>query len=64
MSSIGTLYTTDAQSHGKRIRAVAAVAGLKLDSPTGYVHYETNKTPEFKAKFASGKIPALETKDG
>ncbi|KAG8795228.1 hypothetical protein FRC12_016869 [Ceratobasidium sp. 428] len=59
MSSIGTLYTTDAQSHGKRV-----IAGLKLDSPTGYVHYETNKTPEYKAKFASGKIPALETKDG
>ncbi|KAG8736878.1 hypothetical protein FRC10_008791 [Ceratobasidium sp. 414] len=80
MSSIGTLYTVDVQSHAKRvstmlaafepdanvsqIRATAAVAGLKLDEPTGYVHYETNKTPEYKAKFASGKIPTLETKDG
>ncbi|KAG8715617.1 hypothetical protein FRC08_010329 [Ceratobasidium sp. 394] len=64
MSAIGTLYTIDAQPHSKRIRATAAVAGLKLDEPTGYVHYETNRTPEFKAKFASGKIPALETKDG
>ncbi|KAG8795229.1 hypothetical protein FRC12_016870 [Ceratobasidium sp. 428] len=64
MSSIGTLYTIDAQPHSKRIRATAAVAGLKLDEPTGYVHFETNKTPEYKAKFISGKIPALETKDG
>ncbi|QRW14041.1 elongation factor 1-gamma [Ceratobasidium sp. AG-Ba] len=62
--SIGTLYTVDVQPHAKRIRATAAVAGLKLDEPTGYVHYETNKTPEYQAKFANGKIPALETPDG
>ncbi|KAJ1300806.1 hypothetical protein OPQ81_002446 [Rhizoctonia solani] len=63
--SIGTLYTTEAQSSGKRIRAVAAIAGLELDpTPSDYVHYETNRTPEFKAKFASGKIPSFESKDG
>ncbi|KAG9117711.1 hypothetical protein FRC07_007322, partial [Ceratobasidium sp. 392] len=39
-------------------------AGLKIDEGQGYVHFETNKTPEFKAKFASGKIPAFETTDG
>jgi len=64
MTTIGTLYTVDVQPHARRIRAAAAVAGLKLDEPTGYVHFETNKTPEYKAKFASGKIPALETTDG
>ncbi|KAJ1300805.1 hypothetical protein OPQ81_002445 [Rhizoctonia solani] len=62
--SIGTLYTTDALPYSSRIRATAAFAGLKLDEAQGYVHYETNKTPEFRAKFASGKIPAFETKDG
>ncbi|KAH7325514.1 elongation factor 1-gamma [Rhizoctonia solani] len=63
--SIGTLYTTDSQSAGKCIKAVAAAAGLTLDpTPSDYVHFETNKTPEFKAKFASGKIPAFESKDG
>ncbi|CAE7132544.1 unnamed protein product [Rhizoctonia solani] len=63
--SIGTLYTTDSQPSGKCIRAVAALAGLTLDpTPSDYVHYTTNKTPEFKAKFASGKIPAFESKDG
>ena len=47
-----------------QIKAVAAVAGLTLDEPSGYVHYTSNKTPEFLAKFASGKVPAFEAKDG
>lgn len=47
-----------------QIKAVAAIAGLTLDEPSGYVHYTTNKTPEFLAKFASGKVPAFEAKDG
>ncbi|KAF9262094.1 elongation factor 1-gamma [Marasmius fiardii PR-910] len=62
--SFGTLYTTPVQAKGRVIRAVAALAGLTLDEAPGYVHYETNKTPEFLAKFPHGKIPALETKDG
>ena len=51
-------------SRSIQIKAVAAVAGLTLDEPSGYVHYTTNKTPEFLAKFASGKVPAFEAKDG
>lgn len=47
-----------------QIRAVAAVAGIAYDLPEGYVHFETNKTPEFTAKFPHGKIPAWEGKDG
>ncbi|KAL0570158.1 hypothetical protein V5O48_011802, partial [Marasmius crinis-equi] len=62
--SFGTLYTTDAQAKGKIIKAAAAYAGITLDGPTGYVHFETNKTPEYLAKFSHGKIPALETKTG
>ncbi|CCO33241.1 Elongation factor 1-gamma Short=EF-1-gamma [Rhizoctonia solani AG-1 IB] len=64
MASIGTLHTTDKQPHTKRIRATAAIAGLTLDTAPDYVHGVTNKTPEYKAKFASGKIPGFETKDG
>ncbi|CAE6478370.1 unnamed protein product [Rhizoctonia solani] len=64
MASIGTLYTVDTQPHARRIRATAAHGGLKLDEAQGYVHNETNKTAEFKAKFPPGKIPAFETKDG
>jgi elongation factor 1-gamma len=40
------------------------VAGLTIDEAANFVFGETNKTPEYKAKFASGKIPAFETKDG
>lgn len=47
-----------------QIKAVAAIAGLTLDEPSDYVHFTTNKTPEFLAKFASGKVPAFEAKDG
>ncbi|KAI0686926.1 elongation factor 1-gamma [Cytidiella melzeri] len=62
--SLGTLWTIPQQAQGKRIRAVAAFAGLKLDLPESYTHFEDNKKPEFLAKFPHGKIPALETKDG
>ena len=54
----------DSCTRSVQIKAVAAVAGLTLDEPSEYVHYTTNKTPEFLAKFASGKVPAFESKDG
>jgi len=54
----------DSMSRSVQIKAVAAAAGLTLDEPSDYVHYTTNKTPEFIAKFASGKVPAFEAKDG
>lgn len=50
--------------HKPQIRAIVAFAGLSVDLPENYVHFETNKTPAFLAKFPHGKIPALETKDG
>ncbi|KAI8996277.1 elongation factor 1-gamma [Trametes punicea] len=64
MTSIGTLYTTPQQHSGKRIRAVAAFNGLKVDLPEHYVHYEDNKKPEFLSKFPHGKIPAFDGADG
>ncbi|OJT11285.1 Elongation factor 1-gamma [Trametes pubescens] len=64
MASIGTLYTTPEQGSGKRIRAVAALNGLKVDLPEHYVHFEDNKKPEFLAKFPHGKIPAFDGADG
>jgi len=51
-------------SRCSQIKAAAAVGGFTLDEPTGYVHYTTNRTPEFIAKFASGKVPAFEDKNG
>ncbi|KZT34955.1 eEF1-gamma domain-containing protein [Sistotremastrum suecicum HHB10207 ss-3] len=62
--SIGTLYTTPAQPQGQRIRAIAAFGGLQIDVAQDYVHNETNRTDAYKAKFASGKIPAFEDKEG
>ncbi|KAG9042708.1 hypothetical protein FS842_002091 [Serendipita sp. 407] len=64
MSSVGTLWTTNVQTSGKRIKAAAALGGLTLGEPASYKHYEDNKKPEFLAKFASGKIPAFEGSDG
>ena len=43
---------------------MAAFAGLKLDLPEHYVHFEDNKKPEFLAKFPHGKIPAFDGADG
>ncbi|GBE86877.1 Elongation factor 1-gamma 1 [Sparassis crispa] len=64
MSSVGTLWTIPQQPNGKRIRAVAAFAGLSLELPAHYTHFEDNKKPEFLSKFPLGKIPALEAADG
>ncbi|KZS88265.1 glutathione S-transferase C-terminal-like protein [Sistotremastrum niveocremeum HHB9708] len=55
---------SDRQPEGRRIRAVAALAGLKLDISPDYVHFQTNKTDAFKEKFPSGRVPCLEGKDG
>lgn len=64
MASIGTLYMTPVMASAKKIKAAAALSGLTVDHPASYVHYEDNKKPEYLAKFASGKIPAFEGKDG
>ena len=43
---------------------MAAATGVTLDLPTDYTHHVDNKKPEYTSKFISGKIPALEDKDG
>jgi elongation factor 1-gamma len=62
--SAGTLYTAPGKETGKLIKAVAAFGGVSIDVPTDYKHWETNKSPEFLAKFPHGKIPAFEGKNG
>ncbi|RDB17714.1 Elongation factor 1-gamma [Hypsizygus marmoreus] len=59
-----TLWTTPGQATGKAIRAAAALGGVPIELPAAYEHFVDNKKPEFLAKFAHGKIPALETADG
>lgn len=39
---------------------MGAITGTEFSSPSSYTHYETNKTPEFTAKFGYGKVPALD----
>ncbi|PCH43228.1 elongation factor 1-gamma [Wolfiporia cocos MD-104 SS10] len=64
MTSVGTLWTIPQQDYGRRVRAVAAYAGVSVDLAEGYTHHETNKSAEYTAKFPHGKIPALEGTDG
>jgi len=64
MTSIGTLYLSKLAPATPRIKAIAVLAGVTFDTPANYVHFETNKTPEFTSKFPHGKVPALETREG
>ncbi|KAH7097071.1 glutathione S-transferase C-terminal-like protein [Auriculariales sp. MPI-PUGE-AT-0066] len=65
MPPIGTLYiSSNNQTPGKVIRAVGVLTGTEFTSPSHYEHFETNKTPEFLAKFPYGKVPALELASG
>ncbi|KZO97500.1 elongation factor 1-gamma [Calocera viscosa TUFC12733] len=61
--SVGTLYTFAGQAYGKRVRAAATAAGVQLDLPA-CTFGETNKSPEYLAKFPHGKFPGFEGKDG
>lgn len=64
MSSIGTLYGPKNNPRVLRIRAVAAVNGLKLDIvETSPLKGETHK-PEFKDKFPYAKVPAFQSSEG
>ncbi|EIN05159.1 elongation factor 1-gamma [Punctularia strigosozonata HHB-11173 SS5] len=63
MAPIGKLWGPPGHALAKRVRAVAAFAGLEYETPE-YVHFQTNLTPEFKSKFPLGKIPAWEGNDG
>lgn len=47
-----------------KIRAIAAFGGLSIDVVESLTVGVDNRTPEYIAKFASGKLPAFEDKDG
>lgn len=64
MAPIGTIYFSDGAAATARIKAIALLAGVEYHNPEGYIHYKSNKTPEFTAKFPHGKVPALETPEG
>ncbi|KAH8647767.1 glutathione S-transferase [Xylariales sp. PMI_506] len=66
MAPFGTLHTLKERVHPRvrKIFAAAAINGLELEIPAGFEPGQTNKTPEFLAKFPLGKVPALETASG
>jgi len=44
---------------------VAALTKTELlPTPPEYKHFQTNSTPEWRAKFPLGKVPAFEGVDG
>jgi elongation factor 1-gamma len=66
MAPFATIHTTTNMLHARVTKAIAAanINGLEVEIAPNFVFGETNKTPEFLAKFPMGKIPALETPSG
>ncbi|TIB31215.1 hypothetical protein E3P86_03359, partial [Wallemia ichthyophaga] len=61
-SSVGSIYTYPGSYRAIRCLAVAAYNDLKVDTPA-FEFGSTNKTPEYLAKFPSGKVPIFESAD-
>ena len=59
-----TAVVEESSTISLQVKAVAAWLGLPLDVASGFVFGETNKSPEYRAKFPHGKIPAFEGVDG
>ncbi|KAL2864053.1 glutathione S-transferase family protein [Aspergillus lucknowensis] len=63
MAPFGTIYSYPNNPRVAKIRAVANINGLTLeDAP--FTFRETNRTPDFLAKFPLGKVPAFTSADG
>ena len=58
----GNLFTYPNNVKALKILIASEYSGLKVDIPQDFVYGETNRTPEFLAKFPSGRVPAFETK--
>ncbi|KAF2252954.1 glutathione S-transferase [Trematosphaeria pertusa] len=66
MAPFGILYTTNTFLHARvtKILAAAHLNNLNITIAPEFEYGVTNQTPEYKAKFPHGKIPALETPSG
>ncbi|KAI1073885.1 glutathione S-transferase [Whalleya microplaca] len=64
MAPFGTIYSYPGNFRVDRAQVVAALNGLEVPLAENFKMNETNKTPEFLAKFPMGKVPALECADG
>ncbi|KAJ5971599.1 uncharacterized protein N7479_001517 [Penicillium vulpinum] len=63
MAYIGKLYSYMPNARVLKIQAAARLNNVSLDIPTDFQFGITNKTPEFRAKFPAGKVPAFEAAD-
>ncbi|KAI0430195.1 glutathione S-transferase [Xylaria sp. FL1042] len=63
MAPFGTVWTYPNNPRVNRALILADINGLEIDLPP-FTMRETNRTPEFLAKFALGKVPAFEGADG
>ncbi|KAI0815969.1 glutathione S-transferase [Xylaria sp. FL0064] len=63
MAPFGTIWTYANNPRVNRALIVADINGLEIDIPA-FTMRETNRTPEFLAKFPLGKVPAFESADG
>ncbi|KAI1494409.1 glutathione S-transferase [Biscogniauxia mediterranea] len=64
MAPFGKIYSYPDNFRVQRAQLLAELNGLELPLAEGFKMGETNKTPEFLAKFPMGKVPALECADG
>ncbi|KAE8359235.1 glutathione S-transferase [Aspergillus caelatus] len=63
MAPFGKIWSYIPSPRVMRIQAAANLNGLELTFPD-FVMRETNRTPEFLAKFPYGKVPTFEGTDG
>ncbi|KAL8387021.1 hypothetical protein RB595_010216 [Gaeumannomyces hyphopodioides] len=66
MAPFATIYSYPDNPRVKRAQVIADLNGLELSvpGPDEWQFGVANQTPEFKAKFPLGKVPAMETADG
>ncbi|KAA8651366.1 hypothetical protein EYZ11_000936 [Aspergillus tanneri] len=63
MAPFGTIYSYPNNPRVMKIQASANLNGLEL-AMADFAMGQTNRSPEFLAKFPLGKVPAFETPDG
>ncbi|KAI2621587.1 glutathione S-transferase [Xylaria nigripes] len=63
MAPFGKIYTYPNNLRVNRALIIADMNGLEIEIPP-FTMRETNRTPEFLAKFPLGKVPAFEGADG
>ncbi|TGJ84164.1 hypothetical protein E0Z10_g4614 [Xylaria hypoxylon] len=64
MAPFGKIYSYPNNLRVHRALIIADLNGLEIEVPTSFATGQTNKAPEFLAKFPLGKVPAFESADG